>query len=279
MELVISDLDGTLLDARTYDWGAARPALGQLKEAGWPLVWATSKTRAEVEYWRDQMGITDPFIVENGGALYIPEGYFPQAPRGSRRRGGYHVIEFGRPYADVVATLAEAAEEAGCEVRGFNDVSVAELAVITRLPLRLAVMAKQREYDEPFEILSTGTSRLLEAIDRRGMRWTRGDRFYHINGGSDKAGAVERLVAAYREIYGEVHTIGVGDGHNDARFLAAVDLPVVIQSPYAVTLRQAAPHALLSRWPGARGWNDVLMRIFSAIGAHTADQPRVSATA
>src|SRR5512140_1450875 len=77
MIVVITDLDGTLLDADTYAWEMARPALQQLKSRGIPLVLATSKTRAESEFWRSLLEIGDPFIVENGGAAFIPKDYFP----------------------------------------------------------------------------------------------------------------------------------------------------------------------------------------------------------
>lgn len=264
MRIVITDLDGTLLDTRTYSWAAARPALEQLKRLAIPLVFATSKTCAEVEYWREQMGIEDPFIVENGGALYVPRGYFGRPLAAAGSRGPYEVLEFGRPYHELVEALQAAANQSVCEVRGFHELTATDLAVISRLPLRQAVLAKQRDYDEPFEILSSGTYRLLSAIQSRGLRWTRGDRFYHVTGGHDKVTAVERLLEAYRAAYGQVISIGVGDGHNDARFLAAVDVPIVIHSRFAVTLRQAAPRAILSRWPGPSGWNEAVLRALVA---------------
>src|SRR6185295_12866478 len=77
MKVVVTDLDGTLLDQDTYDWEPARSALERLRALGIPLVFCTTKTRAEVEHWRTITGNAHPFIVENGGAMYIPLGYFP----------------------------------------------------------------------------------------------------------------------------------------------------------------------------------------------------------
>ena len=37
----------------------------------------TSKTRSEVEPVRRALGNHDPFIVENGGAAFLPAGSFP----------------------------------------------------------------------------------------------------------------------------------------------------------------------------------------------------------
>ena len=65
---VFTDLDGTLLDEKTYSFEAARPALAALREKGCLLVPCTSKTSEETFPLLDELGGRDPFIVENGGA-------------------------------------------------------------------------------------------------------------------------------------------------------------------------------------------------------------------
>ncbi len=264
MRIIFTDLDGTLLDSRTYSWSAARPALNCLKRLGIPVVIATSKTRAEVEYWRTQLELEDPFIVENGGAIYIPRGYFKTRVAGAIRRNGYEILEFGASYPDLVADLTAAAKTSGCVAYGFHDMNLAEVAVRTRLPLQQACLAMQREYDEPFEILSTGTYRLLGEIEARGRHWTRGNRFYHINGGHDKSEAVRKLIAVYNATFGGVFSIGIGDSHNDARFLGAVDCSVLIRSPFTPGMRHVLPEAFVSSTPGPEGWNEVVMQLISS---------------
>jgi predicted mannosyl-3-phosphoglycerate phosphatase (HAD superfamily) len=68
MDVVFSDMDGTLLEHSTYSFAEAQPALDLLKSRGIPLDVCTSKTRSEVEFWRRLLGNKHPFIVENGGA-------------------------------------------------------------------------------------------------------------------------------------------------------------------------------------------------------------------
>lgn len=75
--LIISDLDGTLLDARTYSFEEARPALELIRRNDLPLILCSSKTRAELEVWRNRLENHHPFITENGGGIFIPERYFP----------------------------------------------------------------------------------------------------------------------------------------------------------------------------------------------------------
>jgi len=264
MKIVFTDLDGTLLDARTYSFDAARPALDLLQKKNVPLVICTSKTRAEVELWRTKLGNEHPFIVENGGAVYVPKDYFPFGVPGARQRNGYMVLEFGKSYQDLVKELKQMAADSGCEVLSFADMSVAELAQRSLLPVQQAELAKQREYDEAFEILSSGAYRLLEVIERKGLKWTRGDRFYHILGNNDKATAVECLTALYRKAHGEVQTIGVGDGWNDVRFLSSVDVPVLVRSPYDTAIKRAEPRCIVTDAPGPHGWNHALLNLLAA---------------
>ncbi|HSW51491.1 MAG TPA: hypothetical protein VLH09_14995, partial [Bryobacteraceae bacterium] len=119
---------------------------------------------------------------------------------------------------------------------------------------------------EPFEILGHGSHTLLLAIERSGKRWTRGDRFYHITGANDKAVAVEYLIKMYRRAFGSVRTVGIGDGPNDAKFLTAVDIPVIVRSQYAAALKRAVPNAQVTTAPGPHGWNEAVLPLATQAG-------------
>jgi mannosyl-3-phosphoglycerate phosphatase len=192
-----------LLDPDTFSCAPAEPGIRTLRELGYPLVLCSSKTRAELEYWRDRLNNHEPFIVENGGAIYIPRDYFPFRPEGSKPRDGYDVIEFGAPYRELVATLSRASSVAECPTIGFHQMGVAEICILTMLPVRHAELAKRREYDEPFEILGSGVRRLLSTIRLFGKNWNQDGRFYHITGGNDKAAAIRHLVALFARSLGE----------------------------------------------------------------------------
>jgi mannosyl-3-phosphoglycerate phosphatase len=225
MQVVFTDLDGTLLDRNSYDCRPALPALERLRREGVPVVFVTSKTRAETEYWRARLHNSDPFVVENGGAAIIPAGSIAGAPER---------LEFGDRYADLLAALDGASAASGCRVRGFHSMSAAEIAKRCGLSPDLAELARRREYDEAFEILDPERApALLAAIESHGKRWTRGGRFHHILGAHDKGTAVRALLAFYRQAHPEVRSFGFGDAPNDAPFLAAVDRPSVVRSPKA----------------------------------------------
>jgi len=260
MIVIFTDLDGTLLDHDTYDWGAARPALDRLREQRIPWVAVTSKTRAEVEFWRLRLGNTHPFIVENGGAAYVPADYFPFTL--PKQQHDYEIMEWGRPYATLVAALQRASHSSGCRVRGFHEMTVAEVAELCELPLEQAALAKQREYDEPFVVLDPDRAgELASAIEEQGLHTTRGGRFWHILGANDKSVAVLALIALFERQHGPVRTIGLGDGWNDASFLNDVSTPVLIRSPHVDDLQRLIPRGMVTDRPGPAGWNESVLNL------------------
>ena len=246
MHLVFTDLDGSLLDHETYSWEAARPALERLKELGVPWMMVTSKTRAEVEVLRRAIGNAHPYIVENGGAAIFPGG---------------PVLQWGAVYGELVESLRKASQASGCQVRGFHEMTVAEVAQRCGLSMEQAALAKQREYDEPFVVMDAGrVEELAAAIEADGRRVTRGGRFWHILGDGDKALAV-RAVA---DTFGPATTIGLGDSLNDAGFLNVVDRAVLIRSAHSPELAQAVPRGVLTDLPGPAGWNAAVLGLFPA---------------
>ena len=260
--VLVSDLDGTLLDHTTYAFDAARPAIERLRDEGVPLVLCTSKTRAEVEAIRIALRNDHPFIVENGGGVYVPAGYFPFEIDGAERRGSYVVIPIGDPYADLVQALERASSASGVRVRGFAGMSDEEVAGATGLDLDEARLAREREFDEPFVVLDAGRAdALLSAIEREGKRWTRGGRFYHITGANDKAGAVSRLLALYRRHFRTARTVGLGDAPNDASFLRVVDVAILVASPRLDQLRALVPEGRPTALPGPAGWNGAVLSL------------------
>ena len=73
--IIFTDLDGTLLDHDTYSWKPAESALKLARKMNIPVIFCTSKTRAEVEIYRKSIGNKHPFIAESGEAIFIPVSY------------------------------------------------------------------------------------------------------------------------------------------------------------------------------------------------------------
>ncbi len=266
--LVFTDLDGSLLDATTYAFEAAQEALETLRVREVPLILVSSKTRAEMEPLRFELANLHPFVVENGAATYLPKDLFEDPVPYALFRDPYLVIEQGTTYAMVRSGLKEIAQAIGHPLRGFGDMSTEEIAERTGLSEREAVLAKQREYDEPF--LVEDSDELVERIEReadaKGLRVTRGGRFCHLSGRVDKGDACRQVIECYRRQWkaagGELITIGLGDGPNDLSMLAVVDRPVVIPRPDgSINPALQSPVFRAAPAPGPTGWNRAVLEL------------------
>jgi mannosyl-3-phosphoglycerate phosphatase len=232
--VVFSDLDGTLLNSK-YESAETEPILRRLLSLNVSIVLSSSKTPAEIEYYQKKWQITDPYIAENGSVITLPAGYFKTTPKASSVQG-QDVIELGVPYELVRERLACVKNQTGAEIAGFGDLTVAEVAEETGLPLDLAALAKKREYSEPFKILSGDVGQVLQAIKMAGLSYTKGGRYLTALGCVDKGKAVEVLKGLYLKQFGNIFTFAVGDGENDLTMLAAVDKPFFIRAPSMVKL-------------------------------------------
>jgi len=268
--VVFTDLDGTLLRHEDYDWSSARPALDLLAGRRIPLVIASSKTRSEVEAWRTRLGIADPFITENGGALHVPPGATPVVPAGAVLRSGYWTVVFGLPLAVLRAALGDLSRELGVPLRGFGDMEASEVARRTGLSGEALEQARAREHDEPFvparSLSDTEEARLASAANDRGLRVTRGGRFHHLLGANSKGTAARALLAAYAAQGEPVFSVGLGDGPNDLELLEAMDRSVVVARPdgtHAPELRAGLPRARLTRGVGPDGFTEAVMEELS----------------
>ena len=232
--LIVTDLDGTLLDHRTYAFEPAVPVLRDLRERDIPVVFCTSKTRAEVERVRALADNHDPFIVENGVAVYLPAGSFVPPPPQAERVGPYERIVLGTDYETLVTALRKIRAALGVRLRSFADMAVFQVAEATGLSLGQAELARQREFDEPF-LLEKGEEEaapgVASAIEAAGFHCTKGGRFFHITGDNDKGRAVRILIDRYRNAWGAVRTVALGDSPNDLPMLAAADEAVLVAKP------------------------------------------------
>jgi mannosyl-3-phosphoglycerate phosphatase len=249
--LVATDLDGTLLDAETYDFAPARPALDALRQAGVPLVLCSSKTQAEMERVAAAIGSHGPLVVENGGAIVA---------------GGF-VRVLGVTRDRLIAELPAVAREAGVVARPFSEMSVDEVVALTRLPPDAAALAMRREHDEPFIVLDRSArgaeldACLDRAARRRGLQVTHGGRVYHLTGPVDKGQAVRALIHGWPGgVTGEV--VGIGDAANDLPLLLAVDRPIVMPRPDGSVdpaLAGRLRGAERAPGPGPAGWSAAVL--------------------
>lgn len=266
--ILFTDLDGTLLDERSYSADAAAQALDEIERRRIPLVFCTSKTRAEVEVLRRELGNPHPFITENGGGIFIPQGYFRMALPRATAVGRYHRIALARPYKEIVEELEQLAADTGTAVVGFHHMNANEVARNTGLSPNGAKLALAREFDEPF-FFAGATEKaqqiFAEQAQKRGLQLVQGGRFWHLSSGSDKGRAVRELMRLYRSAWrSRVRAVAIGNSANDLPMLAAADVAILLperngnlNAEVLSRLRSARRGAA----PGPAGWNRAILEL------------------
>ena len=270
---MVTDLDGCLLDHRSYRAGPARPVLRRLRRLGVPVVLCTSKTRAELRALRRELGGPHLAIVEDGAGLLIPPGIPPalRPPNARRVRDGW-LVPLAPGYARIRRAFASLRRATGGAAVGFGDMTVAEVAKATGLAPRAARFARRREFDEPFLFVSgerLHARRVARHAARYGLVVTRGGRFWHLHGPTDKGRATRLARQLLQHVHGALTLIALGDSPLDAPMLREADLPIIIPRPAGSpdpVLRRRIRRARVAAAAGPAGWATAVTRALRELG-------------
>jgi mannosyl-3-phosphoglycerate phosphatase len=261
--IVFTDLDATLLDHESYSHAPAQPSIDLLIDRDIPLVFVTSKTRPEVEKLQEKMGLCSPFIVENGGAIFIPRccSRLFKADHDAE----YEIITLGEAYDACTDLLERLKTQFG--LRGFSHMHHEEVSERTGLEPEGAAMAKTRHCSEPFVMEDESRLAELEAIvSAEGFTVTKGGRFYHLIGKNQSKGVAVKALLERAEAEMGVHfrSIALGDSENDFTMLQSVDIPVLIPRHDGQYANINLPGMIKAPYPGPKGWNTVLQELLGA---------------
>lgn len=264
--LVFTDMDGTLLDHHTYSFEAAKPALTALESRDIPVIPTTSKTFAELQPLREQIGLTGPFIIENGAAIFIPHGFFKKKPSGTVWVDGYWCKSFISNKNYWIKLLDKIKADFEGEFKQFSQMSLEEIQSSTGLDEASAALAAKRQFGEP--VLWTGSDenkqKFIAAVKERGAYPLEGGRFIHVSGNCDKGQALKWLAAEYQKQHeSHVKTVALGDGKNDIAMLEAAHIAIRILSPVNPPPSVKKDEVYTSTLPGPEGWNEMLTQLLS----------------
>ncbi len=269
--VIFTDLDGTLIDLYDQNFEAALPSLNLLKKKQIPLIFCSAKTRAEQEYLRKLLSIKDPFIVENGGAIFIPSTYFDFDFSYSKEINNYKVIELGISYLRIREKIRKIKNRVGVDVVGFGDLSEEEISKITGLSKEASSLAKKREYDETLILDDLNQEELrlfLKEVEKESLKWTFGGRFYHVHGNNDKGKAVEILKSLYIKKYKQKPLfVALGDTKNDIPMFKKVDIGFLIQKKDNSWEKIELPHIQRVNGIGPVGWNQAIQQLLSSFNS------------
>ncbi|WP_034948238.1 mannosyl-3-phosphoglycerate phosphatase-related protein [Erwinia oleae] len=253
--MIVTDLDGSLLDHHTYGWEPAQSWLDRLNAADVPVVICSSKTAAEIVPLQQTLGISGaPWIGENGAV--VNGGDVSEVPP---------LIPDGKDYPAICQTLAQLRNQQGFKFIGFADVTEKEVSEWTGLTPGDAALAKDRQGSESiiWRDSQENFDRFQQALKEQRLALIQGGRFWHVmNEGSGKATALAWLLKHIPSRAGQPWiTLGLGDGPNDAPMLDSTDYAVVIKgynnTPVTLSRRDEARIYRCALY-GPEGWSEGL---------------------
>lgn len=266
--LVFTGLGGFVLDPEASAFREAIPALNLMRSLGVPLILTTDKTSKEAFRILTAINQSNPFIVESGAAIYIPEDALQVSYNYNNTVKGYRVVELGTGRETIVKMILRLREKNGFSVTGISELASTDAVKKGKIAADWVTSAQSREYSELVEF--SGSPKDLQqfkgAIEGMQSRLYQSGDHYVITGDHDKGSAVRFLVQLYREEFSnrQIVTIGVGFNRSDTSLLHAVDHAVLIRRADGGFDEHVGRRGLrFTRNPGPIGWNEAVITLLT----------------
>ncbi len=254
--LIVTDLDGTLLDDRypNRKAGAAIDAVSAAHPDA-RVALASSKTPAEMIELAEHCGSDPILIFENGTGMLWREHVLCRP--GSEKTGNWELERFGKPYGEILSALAALRMKAGYTFRGFSDMTPCEVASRTGLSLSAAEKARMRVGTEPivWEGDAEAFAEFIASLAELDLKVVSGGRFHHVGSHLNKGQALGKLWRLLRFQFGiHARTIACGDAPNDLDMLERADHAIVFPSSDGEYLRVDNPSTAHAASSGPGAW-------------------------
>ena len=244
---IVTDLDGTLMD-HNYDYSPALETIDLIKSKNIPLIFCTSKTASEVRSIRMKLKNIDPFIVENGAAIYGND-YISMAE--------WQII-LGRSFKELRSILDKLSIDIGYQLTALNDLEKSKINDLTGLGDAEIELALDRHWSVPFlNPPIKYIDKLNKLREKYSINIYQGNRMSHLlDKGSHKGKAVTRLKEYLNEPL--AYIVALGDSHNDLPLLEVADQAIVVPGINGPNKALEGGinngRFLLSPEPHAKGW-------------------------
>ena len=271
-KVVFTDIDGTLTDIKTGELGEVKDLICSLKNRNIPVILCSAKTRAEQIKIRRELGLTEPFIVENGGAIVIPKDYFGSLSDMPNHKEvkEYDIIELGKPAREIRLKLLNIRNQFKFKFIGVADLSIESLCHLTDMPPASARRMAQREYGETIlQIDRRQQRRFAKVAEQSGLKTIYGGRFFDVTIGNDKGKAVGIMINLYKKKYykDNVKFFGVGDSQNDSTMLRLMDVPMLLQGSEGTWSYLNVKNIIKIPAIGPNGWKFAYNKVMGRLNA------------
>ena len=255
---VVSDVDGTLMD-HSYDLTPAKETIKILQKLSIPVILCTSKTASEVKLIRKELNLTDPYIVENGAAIY-----------GESLNKVNGEIILGEKYEILEEILNLISKEIDYQLIPLNNLSDQEATKLTGLIGNSLNLMRDRHWSMPF---LNPPSFLEEKINILCKKFNvdifKGNRMSHLLSTNSNKGKAINALKKNSNIQ-NIQIVGLGDSPNDLPLLLNSDIKIVIPGI------KGPNHNLLDKLkdveftiasePNGNGWKNEINKLLNNLG-------------
>ena len=257
---IVSDVDGTLMD-NSYDLTPAKETIKILQKLSIPVILCTSKTASEVKVIRNELNLADPYIVENGAAIY-----------GESLKKVNGKIILGKKYETLEEILNKISKDIDYKLIPLNNLSDLEATELTGLKGNSLNLMRDRHWSMPF----LNPPNFLEpkinlCCKKFNVDVFKGNRMSHLLSRNSNKGKAIKALKKYSNIK-NIKIIGLGDSPNDLPLLLNSDIRIVIpgiDGPNFNLLNQLKDlEFTLASKPNGYGWKyeiDKLIKKFELI--------------
>ena len=254
---VVSDVDGTLMD-HSYDLTPAKETIKTLQKLSIPVILCTSKTAAEVRVIRNELNLTDPYIVENGAAIYGE----------SLNRVNGEII-LGIKYEFLEEILNFISKEVNYKLTPLNNLTDQEATQLTGLKGNSLKLMRDRHWSMPF---LNPPSYLEEKINISCKKFNvdifKGNRMSHLLSTNSNKGKAINALKEYSNLQ-NIEIIGLGDSPNDLPLLLNSDIRIVIPAndgPNLILIDQLKDFEFtLASEPNGYGWKNEINKLITKL--------------
>jgi mannosyl-3-phosphoglycerate phosphatase len=267
--VIFTDLDASLLDYDTYEFGEIKNFVINLIENGIFIIPVTSKTKNETLKFLKSLPRYESFAIENGGAVYLIDEYekYTEEKLEIESDNGLLKKVLGTKIDILKDFLKEFSEKENLMIKTIFDFSVSELSFMLNLSAKDLIDTLDREYDIPFIIenpIKDKIEKLIENANKKRYKIHIGGRFYHISGNYNKGDAVRFLEDIYKNRFGDIMTIGIGDSLNDLSLLESVEIPILIRKKdftICEEIKEKISNLYITNKPAPLGWQEGVEKV------------------
>jgi mannosyl-3-phosphoglycerate phosphatase len=255
---VFTSIDGTLLDARTFDAGASRAAVRRLLAAGVPVIPVSVMTLDEIAPVAKDLGLQHAMIVEAGGAIARWTG------------NGWEVEACGPPAETLLDVVLDIENRSGVNLLVYSALGAEEASRLSGRTGEMLEASTHRCFSEPFVIETGDLEDVKRAAAEIGFSVRRGRRFLHLCRAFDEGEAFARL---RQELQCNL-AIGIGGAAVDAEFLMRTDVAIIVPGPDGEPdpeLAASVPDARIAPAPGPAGWAAAMDEIWQSLSVAKQD--------